>query len=137
MPVLAFLNQKGGVGKTTLVTNVATALAIQKQRVLFIDADQQGSALDWSAARKGELLFPVVGLPKDTLHREIPALGEFGSSSTARPAFTTWRSRPSLPPTLLLSQCSPPLMTCGQQRKSSISLQKSASLRRTLTPYLL
>ena len=76
MPVLAFLNQKGGVGKTTLATNVATALAIQKQRVLFIDADQQGSALDWSAARKGELLFPVVGLPKDTLHREIPALGE-------------------------------------------------------------
>ena len=76
MPVLAFLNQKGGVGKTTLATNVATALAIQKQRVLFIDADQQGSALDWSAARKGELLFPVVGLPKDTQHREIPALGE-------------------------------------------------------------
>jgi hypothetical protein len=76
MPVLAFLNQKGGVGKTTLATNVATALAFQKQRVLFIDADQQGSALDWSAARKGELLFPVVGLPKDTLHREIPALGE-------------------------------------------------------------
>ncbi len=76
MPVLAFLNQKGGVGKTTLATNVATALAIQKQRVLFIDADQQGSALDWSAARKGELLFPVVGLPKDTLHREIPSLGE-------------------------------------------------------------
>jgi chromosome partitioning protein len=75
MPVLAFLNQKGGVGKTTLATNIATALALQKQKVLFIDADQQGSALDWSAARKGELLFPVVGLPKDTLHREIPTLG--------------------------------------------------------------
>ncbi len=76
MPVLAFLNQKGGVGKTTLATNVATALSQQKLRVLFIDADQQGSALDWSAARTGELLFPVVGLPKDSLHREIPALGE-------------------------------------------------------------
>lgn len=75
MPVLAFLNQKGGVGKTTLATNVATALALRKQKVLFIDADQQGSALDWSAARKGEVLFPVVGLPKDTLHREIPTLG--------------------------------------------------------------
>lgn len=75
MPVMAFLNQKGGSGKTTLSTNVATALAQQKLKVLFIDADQQGSALDWSAARKGELLFPVVGLPKDTLHREIPSLG--------------------------------------------------------------
>ena len=76
MPVLAFLNQKGGVGKTTLATNVATGLAQRKHRVLFIDADQQGSALDWSASRKGDLLFPVVGLPKDSLHREIPALGE-------------------------------------------------------------
>jgi chromosome partitioning protein len=75
MPVPAFLNQKGGVGRTTLATNFATALALQKKRGPFIDADQRGSALDWSAALKGELLFPVVGLPKDTLHREIYTLG--------------------------------------------------------------
>jgi chromosome partitioning protein len=74
MPVLALLNQKGGVGKTTLATNIATALALQGQKVFYIDADPQGSGLDWSAARKSELLFPVVGVPRDTLHREIAAL---------------------------------------------------------------
>jgi chromosome partitioning protein len=76
MPVLALLNQKGGVGKTTLATNIATALALQGKKVLYIDADQQGSGLDWSAARKGQPLFPVVGLPRDTLHREIAALSQ-------------------------------------------------------------
>jgi chromosome partitioning protein len=74
MPVLALLNQKGGVGKTTLATNIATALSMQGKKVFYIDADPQGSGLDWSAARKSELLFPVVGVPKDTLHREISAL---------------------------------------------------------------
>lgn len=76
MPVVSFLNQKGGVGKTTLATNIATALAVQGRKVFFIDADPQGSALDWSAARQSPLLFPVVGLPRDTLHREIAALAE-------------------------------------------------------------
>jgi chromosome partitioning protein len=76
MPVLALLNQKGGVGKTTLATNIATALALRGKKVFYIDADQQGSGLDWSAARKGPLLFPVVGLPRDTLHREIAALSK-------------------------------------------------------------
>lgn len=74
MPVVSFLNQKGGVGKTTLATNVATALALAGHKVFFIDADPQGSALDWSAARQSTLLFPVVGLPKDTLHREMATL---------------------------------------------------------------
>jgi chromosome partitioning protein len=76
MPVLALLNQKGGVGKTTLATNIATALALRGKRVFYIDADQQGSGLDWSAARKSALPFPVVGLPRDTLHREIATLSK-------------------------------------------------------------
>jgi chromosome partitioning protein len=72
--VIAILNQKGGVGKTTLAVHLATALARKKRRVLLLDADPQGSALDWAAARHGEPLFPVVGLPKSSIHKELPAL---------------------------------------------------------------
>lgn len=35
-----------------------------------------GSALDWAASREGEKAFPVIGLPKATLHRELPKLAE-------------------------------------------------------------
>jgi chromosome partitioning protein len=73
--VIAILNQKGGVGKTTLAVHLATAIALKKRRVLLIDADPQGSALDWAAARHGEPLFPVTGLPKASIHKELPALG--------------------------------------------------------------
>lgn len=75
MAVISLLNQKGGVGKTTLALHIATVLA-GRGRVLLVDADPQGSALDWTAQRKTDAAFPVVGLPKPTLHRELESLGE-------------------------------------------------------------
>src|SRR5487761_858423 len=74
--VIAILNQKGGVGKTTLAVHIATVIAKKGRKVLLIDADPQNSALDWAAARQGKPLFPVVALPKSSIHKELPALAD-------------------------------------------------------------
>ena len=44
VPIISFLNQKGGVGKSTAAINVAACLAGRGQRVLLIDADKQGTS---------------------------------------------------------------------------------------------
>ena len=67
--IVGVLNQKGGVGKTTLSIGIAAELARQGTRVLLIDADPQGSSLDWAAAREGDALFSIVGLPRATIHK--------------------------------------------------------------------
>lgn len=42
--VIAFVNSKGGVGKTTSAINVATQLRIKRKKVLIVDLDPQGDA---------------------------------------------------------------------------------------------
>lgn len=70
--IISLLNQKGGVGKTTLSVHLAAAFALQGLKVLLVDADPQGSALDWAANRETDPLFSVIGLPKANLHKELP-----------------------------------------------------------------
>ena len=77
MPVIVVANPKGGVGKSTLATNLAGALAHQGRAVMLGDVDRQQSSRQWLARRppalpviRGWELHPddVVRPPKGTTH---------------------------------------------------------------------
>ena len=75
--IIAFLNQKGGVGKTSASLGVASELARRGGRVLLIDADPQCSSLSWSTARgENPALFVVAGMPTESIHTQIKMAGQ-------------------------------------------------------------
>lgn len=58
MPVIAFVGNKGGAGKTTLSVNLAAGLARYGETVI-VDADPQGSSIHWHANSDGKRVTPV------------------------------------------------------------------------------
>jgi len=62
--IISTVNQKGGVGKTTVAINLADALARENNRVLLIDADPQKSIMSWTG-RPGEIAFEIQHLSGD------------------------------------------------------------------------
>lgn len=63
--IIAFANQKGGVGKTTSAVNIASGLAAKKNSVLLVDCDPQGNATSGLGIRKksstGSLYDVIIG----------------------------------------------------------------------------
>lgn len=72
MPILAVLNEKGGVGKTTIATNVARGLQKAGHEVVLVDSDPQGSARDWYAAGENKPLPPVIGMDRPAQFKDLP-----------------------------------------------------------------
>jgi chromosome partitioning protein len=65
--IVAFANQKGGVGKTTSSVNAAAALARRGFRVLLIDSDPQGNATSSFGVDKSLLRYSIYDVLVDDL----------------------------------------------------------------------
>jgi len=76
--IVSFLNEKGGVGKTTLATNLACAYATEGKSVVLVDADPQGTATDWFEAREGPVKthLSLLSCPDGNLDSDLSGLAQ-------------------------------------------------------------
>lgn len=74
--IVALVNLKGGVGKTTSALYFAAVARERGENPVVLDADNERSALEWAGA--GELPFEVLEAKKDGLARQARALEKEG-----------------------------------------------------------
>lgn len=77
MKILAFLNQKGGVAKTTSVRNIAEYLISQKRKVLLIDLDPQSNLTASFGENKRTLQETIYQLFKHQVNRVDYSIHDF------------------------------------------------------------
>ena len=73
MKTVLVASSKGGVGKTTLSTNLAAYFAIDGKRTVLVDADRQGSSKHWAEKRAAHehAVLPLEGTRRDW-DRKLP-----------------------------------------------------------------
>lgn len=71
--IVSLINQKGGVGKTTVAINLASGLAESGRQILVVDSDPQGSVIQWQSIAAAKE-FEAVHLPNPQLKRELKSL---------------------------------------------------------------
>lgn len=135
--IIGVINQKGGVGKTTISVNLAGLLARRNHQVLLIDADPQGSARDWAAARQGASLFPVVGVAKPVLHKEAHQFrGKFDYVLIDGPPRTTDIARSVVAASdIILIPVQPGAYDVWSSRDVVEILQEVRTLKEAIRPY--
>lgn len=77
MKVITVGGVKGGSGKTTLATNLTVLFAQEFKDVLLVDADNQGTASDFTAAREetlGDTEYTCIQLEGKSISREVKKL---------------------------------------------------------------
>lgn len=76
--IIAIVNQKGGVGKTTTTVNLAASLAVLEHKTLIIDADPQANATAGVGCDQGDIKYGIY----DAIIGKIPAHEAILNTST-------------------------------------------------------
>jgi chromosome partitioning protein len=120
MRTIALINQKGGVGKTTVALHLATAFQQASAATLILDLDPQASASEWHDAREAELPH-VESIQPARLSKAISTAQEIGTDvlilDTAPHAESTALEAARLAD-LVLVPCQPSIMDLRAMRKT-------------------
>ena len=71
--IISFVNQKGGVGKTTAAINLASSLVRKNHNLVLIDADPQGSATTWHSIEDNQA-FEIIDHPGELTQADIETM---------------------------------------------------------------